>query len=70
MTTLAAYTGPSPATGYVGYINFTQKGDVVVATIRPESATGGGIATLEIPLEEAVKLAQSILAAQEPKQGD
>lgn len=53
MTTLAAYTGPSPETGYVGYINFSLRGGEVVVTVRPESADGSGTANISIPIEDA-----------------
>ena len=54
--TLAAYTGPSPATGYVGYINIRRVEAGICITVRPESADGSGTVSLIIPEHEAVTL--------------
>lgn len=52
--TLAAYTGPTPETGYVGYINFSRVEGGVRITVRPETSDGSGTVSLIIP-EKAVK---------------
>lgn len=53
MTHLSAYTGPSPATGYVGYVNFTLTVEGVRITVRPESERGDQTVALTIPFEAA-----------------
>ena len=60
--TLAAYTGPSPAKGYVGYINFTQLGEMVRITIRPESLDGAGSVELLIPKDAAMNVCMEVAA--------
>lgn len=54
--TIAAYTGPSPAIGYVGYINISRVETGIRITVRPESADGSGTVSLILPDDEAVKL--------------
>ena len=61
--TLAAYTGPTPPTGYVGYVNLTEVDNGVRITVRPESADGMETATLVIPKDAAVQLLSEALEA-------
>lgn len=61
MTCLSAYTGPTPATGYVGYVNFSLTDHGVRITVRPESRDGSGTAILTIPVDAARKLFASTL---------
>lgn len=57
-----AYTGPHPASGYVGFVNI-QEGDVGVKfTVRSEG-DNPVIATFEIPLGEAIQLLDQALTA-------
>lgn len=63
MTTLAAYTGPTPATGYVGYINFSLCEGGVRVTVRPESADGAGTASHVMPAAEAEAMLVAALDA-------
>lgn len=68
--TLSAYTGPSPETGYVGYVNFTRKGDQVTITVRPKSADGSGTVELLIPVHAAMVLCSEVVEAlRETKRG-
>lgn len=53
MTTLTAYTGPTPDTGYVGYLNVSRSDECVTVTVRPESDDGSGTACVTIPVEAA-----------------
>ena len=63
MTTLSAYTGQTPATGYVGYVNFTQDGDQVRITVRPESADGSGTVVLSVPATEFRRMCVDALSS-------
>lgn len=63
MITLAAYTGPTPPTGYVGYVNLSLGEDGVCITVRPESADGSGTACHTIPVTEAVAMLEEALTA-------
>lgn len=64
--TLAAYTGPTPPTGYVGYVNLSRVESGVRITVRPESADGSGTAELVIPECAAVALLAEASAALHP----
>ena len=61
--TLAAYTPPSPPTGYVSYVNISLCDEGVRITVRPESADGGGTASMTLPVEEAERLLEAAVAA-------
>jgi len=63
MTTLAAYTGPTPASGYVGYVNISLRDDQVVVTVRPESPDGSGTVSTSIPVKAARTFLTEALAA-------
>ena len=56
-----AYTGPSPATGYVGYVNLALIDGELVFTVRPESTDCSGTATHQVPVVEARQLLMSAL---------
>jgi hypothetical protein len=58
---LAAYTGPTPSTGYVGYVNISLAEDDVVVTVRPESKDGGGAAVTSIPVVEALPMLEHVV---------
>lgn len=63
MTTLAAYTGPTPDVGYVGYLNVGLGDKGVIITVRPESADGSGSARVTIPVDAAKVAFEEALAA-------
>lgn len=57
-----AYTGPTPATGYVGYVNLTVQEAGVRFNVRSEGEDPP-FATYTIPLAEAEKMLATALAA-------
>jgi len=59
--TLAAYTGPTPPTGYVGYVNLTLRDGAVVFTVRSQNADGSGTASYGVPIEGARAMLQHAL---------
>ena len=61
--TLAAYTGPTPATGYVGYVNLSLIHGQVRITVRPETTDGSGPAEVTIPANAAIVLCRDVLEA-------
>lgn len=56
----AAYTGPSPPTGYVGFINIMKTDDGVRFSVRSEGEVPNS-AQYEIPQDHAVKLLEGAL---------
>ena len=66
---LSAYTGPTPATGYVGYVNLTLKDDQVIFTVRPESERGEPTVCHPIPATDAIALLETALAELKATQG-
>ena len=70
MTTLAAYTGPTPVTGYVGYVNLSLCDDGVQITVRSESVDGKGAACHTIPVENARAMLFAAIAALDEARGD
>ena len=62
MKTIAAYTGPTPKTGYVGFINIARQDDVVVVTVRPHSVSASEPVSTSIPIADAVDLFSIVLS--------
>lgn len=63
-TQIFGYTMPdTPVEGYVGYLQaFTApQADMVNFTIRPDGSATGTLAVIEIPKDEARRLAEAIL---------
>ena len=63
MTYLAAYTGPTPETGYVGYVNLSLRDGAVVFTVRSEGLHADQMGCYAVPLDEARKLLYGALLA-------
>lgn len=64
-TQIFGYTLPdTPTEGYVGYLQaFTAPGvDTVNFTVRPDGSATGTLAIIEIPKDEARRMAEAILA--------
>ncbi len=58
---LGAYTGPTPPTGYVGYVNISLSDAGVVFTVRPESELGCGTAATTVPVKDAILMLETVL---------
>ena len=72
-TQIFGYTLPdNPVEGYVGYLQAFTSPEVgsVNFTIRPDGSATGALAMIEIPKEEALRLAESILANVNPDISD